>query len=93
MSSGLLLKDFRYSYTKYKFMFHLTLFSCYTEFAASEPVAGLQEGTLLHYFADLRQLLDLFMTWDWPTYFHDYGQENSKYQQVNPNTAIVLLEK
>ncbi|XP_076343033.1 uncharacterized protein LOC143243129 isoform X4 [Tachypleus tridentatus] len=19
---------------------------------------------------------DLFMTWDWATYFHDYGQEN-----------------
>ncbi|XP_076368974.1 uncharacterized protein LOC143256107 isoform X2 [Tachypleus tridentatus] len=23
--------------------------------------------------------LYLFMTWDWATYFHDYGQENSKY--------------
>ncbi|GLH07429.1 Exocyst complex component 6 [Gryllus bimaculatus] len=64
-----------------------------SKFAASEPVAGLEEGMLLQYFADLRQLLDLFMTWDWPTYFHDYGQENSKYQQVNPNTAIILLEK
>lgn len=63
------------------------------QFAASEPVSGLEEGMLLQYFADLRQLLDLFMTWDWPTYFHDYGQENSKYQQVNPNTAIILLEK
>jgi len=69
------------------------LVSSYTEFAASEPVVGLEEGALLHYFADLRQLLDLFMTWDWPTYFHDYGQENSKYQKVNPNTAIILLEK
>jgi len=68
-------------------------FFLYTEFAASEPVAGLEEGALLRYFADLRQLLDLFMTWDWPTYFHDYGQENSKYQKVNPNTAIILLEK
>nr|CAD7423885.1 unnamed protein product [Timema monikensis] len=63
------------------------------QFAASEPVPGLQEGVLLQYFADLRQLLDLFMTWDWPTYFHDYGQDNSKYQQVYPNTAIILLEK
>nr|CAD7193879.1 unnamed protein product [Timema douglasi] len=59
----------------------------------SEPVPGLQEGVLLQYFADLRQLLDLFMTWDWPTYFHDYGQDNSKYQQVYPNTAIILLDK
>ncbi|XP_069678195.1 exocyst complex component 6 isoform X3 [Periplaneta americana] len=63
------------------------------QFAASEPVPGLEEGALLQYFADLRQLLDLFMTWDWPTYFHDYGQENSKYQHVNPNIAIILLEK
>lgn len=63
------------------------------QFAASEPVPGLEEGVLLQYFAHLRQLLDLFMSWDWPTYFHDYGQENSKYQQVNPNTAISLLEK
>lgn len=63
------------------------------QFAASEPIPGSEEGVLLRYFADLRQLLDLFMTWDWPTYFHDYGQENSKYQLVNPTTAINLLEK
>lgn len=63
------------------------------QFAASEPVVDLEEGVLLEYFSDLRQLLDLFMTWDWPTYFHDYGQEGSKYGKVNPNTAIVLLEK
>ncbi|XP_076339185.1 exocyst complex component 6B-like isoform X7 [Tachypleus tridentatus] len=56
-------------------------------------------------FADLRQnlinehqllffkLLDLFMTWDWSTYFYDYGQENSKYLKVNPQVAVVLLEK
>ncbi|KAJ8874389.1 hypothetical protein PR048_025238 [Dryococelus australis] len=63
------------------------------QFAASQPVAGLDEEELLKFFAHLRQLLDLFMSWDWPTYFHDYGQENSKYQHVNPNTAVVLLEK
>ncbi|XP_076364083.1 uncharacterized protein LOC143253698 isoform X3 [Tachypleus tridentatus] len=39
------------------------------------------------------ELLDLFMTWDWATYFHDYGQENSKYLRVNPQVAVVLLEK
>ncbi|XP_076325912.1 exocyst complex component 6-like isoform X9 [Tachypleus tridentatus] len=44
-------------------------------------------------FADFRQLLDLFMTWDWSTYFYDYGQENSKYLKVNPQVAVVLLEK
>uniref|UniRef100_A0A1B6C9M8 Exocyst complex component n=1 Tax=Clastoptera arizonana TaxID=38151 RepID=A0A1B6C9M8_9HEMI len=63
------------------------------QFAASEPVKGLEEGSLLHYFIDLRQLLDLVMSWDWPTYFHDYGQDNNKYNRVNPNTAIILLEK
>jgi hypothetical protein len=63
------------------------------EFAASEPVKGLQEDVLLSYFAKLRETLDLFTSWDWPTYFHDYGQETSKYKQVKPDTAIVLLEK
>ncbi|XP_076325907.1 exocyst complex component 6-like isoform X4 [Tachypleus tridentatus] len=33
------------------------------------------------------------MTWDWSTYFYDYGQENSKYLKVNPQVAVVLLEK
>ncbi|XP_076329489.1 exocyst complex component 6-like isoform X7 [Tachypleus tridentatus] len=74
-------------------------------FANSEPVRGFEEGALQMCFADLRQnlinehqllffkLLDLFMTWDWSTYFHDYGQENSKYLRVNPQVAVVLLEK
>ncbi|XP_076329521.1 uncharacterized protein LOC143235340 isoform X3 [Tachypleus tridentatus] len=61
-------------------------------FANSEPVRGFEEGALQMCFADLRQLLDLFMTWDWSTYFHDYGQENSKYLRVNPQVAVVLLE-
>ncbi|XP_076314089.1 uncharacterized protein LOC143226683 [Tachypleus tridentatus] len=64
----------------------------YLVFANSEPVRGFEEGTLQICFADLRQLLDLFMTWDWATYFHDYGQENSKYLRVNPQVAVVLLE-
>ncbi|XP_012286846.1 exocyst complex component 6B isoform X1 [Orussus abietinus] len=63
------------------------------QFAASEPVIGLPEGTLLQFFAQLRQLLDLFMSWDWPTYFHDYGHESSKYNLVPPNMAVLLLEK
>ncbi|XP_065200611.1 exocyst complex component 6 [Planococcus citri] len=63
------------------------------QFAASEPVSGLEEGALLHYFNDLRQLLDLLMSWDWSAYFHDYGQENNKYEHVNPLTAIIILEK
>ncbi|XP_076044364.1 exocyst complex component Sec15 [Oratosquilla oratoria] len=63
------------------------------QFAASEPVEGFEEGALLMCFSDLRQLLDLFMTDDWSTYFHDYGSESSKYLRVNPNTAIIIVEK
>ncbi|KAJ8674775.1 hypothetical protein QAD02_010561 [Eretmocerus hayati] len=63
------------------------------QFAASEPVPGLPEGSLLQEFAQLRQLLDLFMSWDWPTYFHDYISESSKYNLVTPQMAVVLVEK
>lgn len=63
------------------------------EFAASEPVKGLQEDALLSYFVKLREILDLFISWDWPTYFHDYGKETSKYKKVDPDSAIILLEK
>lgn len=66
--------------------------SC-VEFAVSEPVKGLQDEILLSYFTKLRETLDLFMSWDWPTYFHDYGHQTNKYKQVDPETAIVLLEK
>ena len=42
----------------------------------------------------LRQLLDLFLAWDWTTYFADFGKtENNKYQRVTPATALVLLDK
>lgn len=63
------------------------------QFAASDPVPGLEEGVLLKYFSELRQLLDLLMAWDWSAYFHDFGQENSKYDRINPSTAICVLEK
>lgn len=62
-------------------------------FGASEPVTGLQQDVLLAYFTKLREILDLFTSWDWPTYFHDYGQDTSKYKQVTPDIAIVILEK
>ncbi|XP_059475470.1 exocyst complex component 6B isoform X1 [Neocloeon triangulifer] len=71
---------------------NLDIIQC-EQFAASEPVPGIEEDACLQYFAEMRQLLDLVMTWDWPTYFHDYGQETSKYPNVNPNNAIILLEK
>lgn len=65
----------------------------FAEFAASEPVKGLQQDELLAYFAKLRELLDLFISWDWPTYFHDYAQDISRYKNVRPEIAIILLEK
>ncbi|KAH1022411.1 hypothetical protein HUJ04_011817 [Dendroctonus ponderosae] len=71
---------------------NLDLLQC-EQFAASEPVKGLQEDELLKYFQKLRELLDLLISWDWPTYFHDYAQDTSRYKNVRPEIAIVLLEK
>jgi len=71
----------------------LDLCQCET-FAVSEPVPGLEEGILLMCFSDLRQLIDLFVAWDWATYFADFGKsEKSKYQRVQPATALIILEK
>merc|ERR1711994_1144912 len=61
------------------------------QFAASEPIQGLEEGILLMCFSDLRQLLNLFVTRDWSTYFADYGSESSPYLRVRPKTALSLL--
>nr|CAG4643034.1 EOG090X01NK [Ilyocryptus agilis] len=72
--------------------FNLDVLQC-EQFAASEPVPGLEDGTLLSTFLDLRQLLNLLLSWDWSAYFHDYGQETSKYLRVSPQTAITVLEK
>ncbi|XP_023341493.1 exocyst complex component 6B [Eurytemora carolleeae] len=71
----------------------LDLCQCET-FAVSEPVPGLEEGILLMCFSDLRQLLDLFVAWDWATYFADFGKpEKNKYQRVQPATALLILDK
>ncbi|XP_036034917.1 exocyst complex component 6 [Onychomys torridus] len=72
--------------------FNLDVIQCEL-FASSEPVPGFQGDTLQLAFIDLRQLLDLFMVWDWSTYLADYGQPASKYLRVNPHTALTLLEK
>ncbi|XP_060792117.1 exocyst complex component 6B isoform X3 [Neoarius graeffei] len=62
-------------------------------FARAGPVPGFQGDTLLLAFIDLRQLLDLFTQWDWPTYLADYGRPTCKYLRVSPHTALALLEK
>ncbi|XP_011412112.2 exocyst complex component 6B isoform X2 [Magallana gigas] len=72
--------------------FNLDLIQC-EQFAATAPVPGIRDGTLLMAFADIRQLLDLFLNWDWSIYLADYGQPTSKYIRVKPSDAISLLEK
>ncbi|XP_061024649.1 exocyst complex component 6B isoform X2 [Eubalaena glacialis] len=72
--------------------FNLDVREC-EQFARSGPVPGFQEDTLQLAFIDLRQLLDLFLQWDWSTYLADYGQPTCKYLRVNPVTALTLLEK
>ena len=54
---------------------------------------GLGDGTLVMAFADVRQLLDLFLNSDWASYLAEYGQAKSKYVRVQPHVAISLLEK
>ncbi|KAL5020900.1 hypothetical protein ScPMuIL_000055 [Solemya velum] len=72
--------------------FNLDLMQC-EQFAAGEPVPGYNDGTLQMAFADLRQLLDLVLNWDWSVYLADYGQGKSRYLRVKPHVAISLLEK
>ncbi|XP_075429380.1 exocyst complex component 6B isoform X2 [Ascaphus truei] len=72
--------------------FNLDIKEC-ERFARSGPVPGFQGDTLQLAFIDLRQLLDLFIKWDWSTYLADYGQPTCRYLRVNPTTALTLLEK
>ncbi|XP_027200998.2 exocyst complex component Sec15 isoform X2 [Dermatophagoides pteronyssinus] len=73
--------------------FNLDLMQC-EMFAGSEPVKEFEEGALQSCFAELRQTMDLFMEFDsWSTYFAEYGKNESRYLRVNPQTALILLEK
>lgn len=72
--------------------FDLDLIQCEL-FASFEPVKGFEDGALTACFTELRQLTDLFLSWDWSTYFADFGKQDSKYLRVNPQTALNLLEK
>uniref|UniRef100_A0A0N5ALF3 Exocyst complex component n=1 Tax=Syphacia muris TaxID=451379 RepID=A0A0N5ALF3_9BILA len=62
-------------------------------FTSRCPVAGFEDSTLTVTFASLRQLLDLVMKADWPTYLADYGKDSSKYSRVQASSAIIILEK
>lgn len=73
--------------------FNLDLMQC-EMFAGSEPVGEFDEGALQSCFAELRQIMDLFVEFDsWSTYFAEYGKNESRYLRVNPQTALCLLEK
>lgn len=65
----------------------------FSDFAASDPVPGLNDGTLQLAFVDLRQLMDVFLEWDWANYIADHGKATGKYIRVPPATCILLLEK
>lgn len=62
-------------------------------FVNSEPVPGFKDGTLQMTFVELRQLLDLFLEWDWAAYLADYNNPKRRYNRVTPQTAITILEK
>ena len=55
---------------------------------ASQFLTGNMRETLEGILGETWQMVDLFTEWDWETYFHDYGQETSKYALVNPGTAL-----
>ena len=73
--------------------FVLTNIETFKDFANSEPVPGFVEETLELTFVEIRQLLDLILTWDWTSYFADYGTAKSKYLRVNPSRALNVFEK
>lgn len=73
--------------------FNLDLMQC-EMFSGSEPVGEFEESALQSCFAELRQIMDLFIEFDsWSTYFAEYGKNESRYLRVNPQTALCLLEK
>ena len=41
------------------------------------------------------QLVDLFIEWDWETYFTEHGQEDSKYNlgKLNCRTTVISWKK
>lgn len=65
---------------------------CYEDFLLRQR-DNTDPSTLLMAFSDIRQLTDLILLWDWSTYFHEYGKKDAKYNRVQPQTALCILEK
>lgn len=72
--------------------FNLDLIQCEV-FAGSDPVKGFNEGDLQMAFAELRQLLDLFLYEDYSTYISDMGKQQNKYLRVTTATALNVVDK
>ncbi|GMT06850.1 hypothetical protein PENTCL1PPCAC_29024, partial [Pristionchus entomophagus] len=72
--------------------FSLDVMQC-EMFTAQCPVPGLDNQTLPVTFATLRQLIDLVVIDDWPTFNAEYRNERKTYDRVKINDAIIILEK
>ena len=56
--------------------------------SASTYMTPNMKETLEGILGETWQLVDLFIEWDWETYFTEHGQENAKYELVNPGIAL-----
>ena len=56
--------------------------------SAGEYITPTMKETLEGILGETWQLVDLFIEWDWETYFTEHGQENAKYELVNPGIAL-----
>lgn len=106
LTEGLLTQDFRIISTGALEQFNLDVLQCEV-FTSRCPVPGFDQHTLPMTFSTLRwalilfcfviklfrQLLDLTMLPDWTTYFAEYGQESARYNRVQPQAAMLLLDK
>ena len=55
---------------------------------SQEYISASMKETLEGILGETFQLVDLFIQWDWETYFTEHGQENAKYDLVNPGIAL-----
>ncbi|CAF0791891.1 unnamed protein product [Didymodactylos carnosus] len=72
--------------------FELDLMQCEV-FASCIQIPNWDNSTLLLYFQDLRQLLDLVINKDWNKYLTDFGKEDAQFARVTPQAALIVVEK
>jgi hypothetical protein len=72
----------------------LDVLFCMGQVAASGSyLSSSMKQSLETVMGETWQLVDLFIEWDWETYFTEHGQENAKYDLVNPGMALKIMEK